>query len=667
MNPTVPTCSEKAQLIQGSSQLSIKNPQPPGGCLSLLGRSNHDRQHQQGLSTARAGTLRPVDAEAVVTPEATPETITQRPSAPKLPSSRRQPRLPRLPRLETPAAAPAAAAARRLPPPPRRRRRPSPRPWLPQPLHRTGCAAAAIGRPVRCSSTERDRLRTQHPAAALREPAGSGGSAALWAAPDPAVRRPAHPADGSDPRSRIRRRWPRRPRRPRRARAAANGIRSAQAQRRRHAGRRSRDRCARRRRFGCRRDGHRRCTEPGHAVPSAVSPPQNVVVNNTDSVNEITAVAAKASPERRHDRGRRRRLPAAPAPASSSAKTATSSPTPTSSPSTAPRPTRTIQVTGQRRQALRRHAHRHRPGLRPRRDQARPTPPASRPITWADSSKLNVGDTAIAIGAPLGLSGTVTNGIVSALNRSITVASSAAPDHAGRDHDPDDGGGSSVRLRPRQPATVSQQPGRRPAAASRSPVIQTDAAINPGNSGGALLNSKGELIGINVAIANAGGSSTSAAGSIGVGFAIPSNLAKRVSDEIIESGTATHGLLGASVTERHQRRSSATVGALISEVTAGGAAADGRPADGRRRHQLQRCADHRRHRPHRPGAHPRGRRHGRPHLRARRQVRRRSPSPSGAHQLARVSSPPSALRRRSRPAAQCAAIVRRRRAQPWTE
>jgi len=190
------------------------------------------------------------------------------------------------------------------------------------------------------------------------------------------------------------------------------------------------------------------------------------------------------------------------------------------------------------------------------------------PINWADSSKLNVGDTAIAIGAPLGLSGTVTNGIVSALNRSITVASSAAPTTPDQTT-PDGGDGNYFNY-----DLPGKSPGTQTAQSSISlSVIQTDAAINPGNSGGALLNSKGELIGINVAIANAGGSSSSSttAGSIGVGFSIPANLAKRVSDEIIASGSASHGLLGASVTSATSKES-ATVGALISEVSSGGAA-----------------------------------------------------------------------------------------------
>jgi putative serine protease PepD len=190
------------------------------------------------------------------------------------------------------------------------------------------------------------------------------------------------------------------------------------------------------------------------------------------------------------------------------------------------------------------------------------------PIAWADSSELNVGDTAIAIGAPLGLAGTVTNGIVSALNRSITVASSAAPTTP-EETTPDEGDGNFFNY----DLPGAPDPQTRQSSISLS-VIQTDAAINPGNSGGALLNSKGELIGINVAIANAGGgSSSAAAGSIGVGFSIPANLAKRVSDEIIETGSASHGLLGASVTSASSENSE-TVGALISEVSAGGAAQD---------------------------------------------------------------------------------------------
>ena len=101
--------------------------------------------------------------------------------------------------------------------------------------------------------------------------------------------------------------------------------------------------------------------------------------------------------------------------------------------------------------------------------------------------------------------------------------------------------------------------------------MQTDAAINPGNSGGALLNSKGELIGINVAIATAGNGAES--GSIGVGFAIPSNLAERVAQELIQNGTATHGLLGATVSPAASVEGSSIVGAYVAGVSADGPAA----------------------------------------------------------------------------------------------
>lgn len=200
------------------------------------------------------------------------------------------------------------------------------------------------------------------------------------------------------------------------------------------------------------------------------------------------------------------------------------------------------------------------------------------PLEFADSDDLNVGDTAIAIGAPLGLAGTVTNGIVSALNRSIDVASSAAPetpDDQQGDGDGEEGDGSDESPfdfffdlpdpdggTPQQPSNVGQV---------SLPVIQTDAAINPGNSGGALLDSEGRLIGVNVAILSTGGANAEA-GNIGVGFAVPSNLAERVAKEIIESGSATHGLLGATVTAAESDGESNTVGALIAELSPGGAA-----------------------------------------------------------------------------------------------
>jgi len=184
------------------------------------------------------------------------------------------------------------------------------------------------------------------------------------------------------------------------------------------------------------------------------------------------------------------------------------------------------------------------------------------PIEFGDVDALDVGDRVVAIGAPLGLSNTVTDGIVSALDRSIQIHSSAVPDDT-----PGDDGDT-----PQNPFNFDI-PGQQSTGGSGTisiPVIQTDAAINPGNSGGALVNAAGELVGINVAIANAGGTSTTG-GSIGVGFAIPADLAERVAGELIENGVATHGLLGATVRDATSDDGS-IVGAVIVGITEGGAA-----------------------------------------------------------------------------------------------
>lgn len=188
------------------------------------------------------------------------------------------------------------------------------------------------------------------------------------------------------------------------------------------------------------------------------------------------------------------------------------------------------------------------------------------PATLGDSGKLNVGDTAIAIGSPLGLTGTVTDGIVSTLNRTISVASAAAPEG---DKAEDDGGfqfappGGGEARQPANQGEISIN------------VIQTDAAINPGNSGGALVNSSGEIIGVNVAIASAGSSASSTSGNIGVGFSIPINHAKRVAQEIIDTGKASHGQLGVSVRKKAASSTSSefSVGADVATVEANSAAA----------------------------------------------------------------------------------------------
>ncbi|WP_245617931.1 S1C family serine protease, partial [Microbacterium terrae] len=193
------------------------------------------------------------------------------------------------------------------------------------------------------------------------------------------------------------------------------------------------------------------------------------------------------------------------------------------------------------------------------------------PIEFASSSDLNVGDTAVAVGAPLGLSNTVTTGIVSALNRSIEIASSAAPDSGDSDSSEGDGQDDGQEGGPFQFDFGQGQTQSTPTQTISIAVIQTDAAINPGNSGGALVDDEGRLIGINVAIASAG-SSSDGSGSIGVGFAIPSDIVERVTDEIITDGAATHGLLGAMVSPAASEDGATITGAYLHEVTPDGAA-----------------------------------------------------------------------------------------------
>lgn len=176
-----------------------------------------------------------------------------------------------------------------------------------------------------------------------------------------------------------------------------------------------------------------------------------------------------------------------------------------------------------------------------------------RVLPLGNSAALNVGDQVIAIGAPLSLPGTVTSGIVSAINRSITIGASQVPGEEDGQFDFDlPGGGPALG----QSISI--------------PVIQTDASINPGNSGGALLNRDGELIGVNVAIASTGGQS---AGSIGLGFSIPANYAVRVAADLMQTGRASHGLLGALVTDAQSMASATLTGAYIDSVAPGGAAA----------------------------------------------------------------------------------------------
>jgi putative serine protease PepD len=161
--------------------------------------------------------------------------------------------------------------------------------------------------------------------------------------------------------------------------------------------------------------------------------------------------------------------------------------------------------------------------------------PNLKALQFGDSDEVAVGDSVIAIGSPLGLSGTVTLGIISAKDRAVTA------------------GGDDA-----ESAFIN--------------ALQTDAAINPGNSGGPLVNSTGAVIGVNSAIASLGTSFSGQSGSIGLGFAIPINQARKTADQLIKTGKATYPVMGISVDMNYSGD-----GAMIAKtgvaIVPGGAAA----------------------------------------------------------------------------------------------
>ncbi|MEU7975121.1 trypsin-like peptidase domain-containing protein [Micromonospora sp. NPDC049089] len=155
-----------------------------------------------------------------------------------------------------------------------------------------------------------------------------------------------------------------------------------------------------------------------------------------------------------------------------------------------------------------------------------------KPAKFGDSDAMQVGDQVLALGSPLGLQGSVTSGILSARDRTIRAGEG-------------------------QPQDPTQQQGQ--AVSSISGLLQTDAPINPGNSGGALVNTRGEVIGVNTAIATSGQST----GNIGVGFAIPSNKAKDVAGKLQRGEKVSHPSLGVGVNPAEGG------GALVASVTPG--------------------------------------------------------------------------------------------------
>jgi putative serine protease PepD len=179
------------------------------------------------------------------------------------------------------------------------------------------------------------------------------------------------------------------------------------------------------------------------------------------------------------------------------------------------------------------------------------------PIALGDSGSLKVGDPVMAVGNPLGLAGTVTTGIVSALNRPVKTQSS-------EQQTPVDPFGNPF-------GQQGQQQSGEPVVTN---AIQTSAAINPGNSGGALVDGSGKLVGINSAIASLGSSSSSQSGNIGIGFAIPVNEAKNIAAQLIDKGAAAHPYLGVTLTDGSGSDGSSTVtGAKIENVVSGTPAA----------------------------------------------------------------------------------------------
>ncbi|WP_424805621.1 trypsin-like peptidase domain-containing protein [Rhodococcus sp. 27YEA15] len=154
------------------------------------------------------------------------------------------------------------------------------------------------------------------------------------------------------------------------------------------------------------------------------------------------------------------------------------------------------------------------------------------PIDLGTSADVQVGQQVVAVGSPLGLAGTVTEGIISALNRPVSTSGESGNQNTVID------------------------------------ALQTDAAINPGNSGGALVNMDGKLIGVNTAIASLGASSGGQSGSIGLGFAIPIDQARRIADELVKTGSATQAIIGVTVPQQDNAD-----GATVMDVTPDGPAA----------------------------------------------------------------------------------------------
>jgi putative serine protease PepD len=173
-----------------------------------------------------------------------------------------------------------------------------------------------------------------------------------------------------------------------------------------------------------------------------------------------------------------------------------------------------------------------------------------KPATFGDSNSVHVGDTVLAIGSPLGLEGSVSAGIISALHRPVNVGSD-----------------QQQQQQPfGDPFGQQQQQSQGTTPTVLNDAIQTDAPINPGNSGGPLVDATGRVIGINSAIASLSSGGTGQSGNIGVGFAIPVDEAQRVAKQLLNGQKVTHAVLGVSASD-------VSNGARVEQVTTGTGAA----------------------------------------------------------------------------------------------
>ncbi len=190
------------------------------------------------------------------------------------------------------------------------------------------------------------------------------------------------------------------------------------------------------------------------------------------------------------------------------------------------------------------------------------------PASLGKSGAIKVGQAVVAVGSPFGLNATVTSGIVSALNRPVSVAAeeSEPQDEQGQENP---FGGEGQEAQPQQQSLSTTYP-----------AIQTDAAINPGNSGGPLVDLSGRVIGINSSIRTAGGSETAAGGSIGLGFAIPIDEVLPIVNQIRDDEKPTHARLGVTASDVDAQGNTLTQGAQLQSVEGGGSADDAGLAKG---------------------------------------------------------------------------------------